>query len=188
MDLTTVQGDVRTALRKLHDEEQLLFEIDSSERSITHWLGVYLIGHFPAPYKVDCEYNRRGERESKNIKELAQRLREMGGANPDLEEKVYGTVFPDVIVHERTEQNNLLIIETKKSENALSHDYDFEKLKIYTTNFAESPKNLHYTHGLFLEFVTGKKSMTLRDLCKTVIWFSKGTQLKKESVDFHASL
>jgi hypothetical protein len=186
--LPDVQDAVRGALQKLFTEEMTLFQNDSSERSITHWLGVYLIPYFKEPLKVDCEYNRRGYGNKKNLKILAKKLRQWGKANPKLKAKKYGTVFPDIIAHERTEQTNILIIETKKTGNPINHDYDFEKLQLYTTDFAGEPDNLFYTYGLFIEFVAGEKSSTLRDLCKTVVWYSKGNQLVKESADFLKSL
>ena len=66
-------------------------------------------------YSVDIEYNRKGLGvDPKDI--------EMPGANGV---STTSKVFPDIIVHERgTNVRNLLVVEVKKSTNAITDDRD----------------------------------------------------------------
>ena len=64
-----------------------------------------------------------------------------------LPEGSQGTVYPDVIIHQRgSEEHNLLVIEAKKSGN--SGDGDRQKVRAYM-------RHLGYEYGLFLRFDTG---------------------------------
>ena len=56
-------------------------------------------------------------------------------------------VFPDIIIHIRGTNNNLLAIEIKKDSNREIKDKDIKKLKAYCED-----ENLQYSHGLFIKF------------------------------------
>lgn len=47
------------SLSRLIDKDRYLLQNDTSERSITHMLGMYLQGEF-SDWNVDCEYNKNG--------------------------------------------------------------------------------------------------------------------------------
>lgn len=111
------QSDVETriihAREKLLKREGFLLENDVNERSITHKLAQYLEEEFPG-WDVDCEYNRVGtDLTIKRIKRLdfcAEQCR--------TDDTNAQTVYPDIIVHHRGEENeNLLAIEAKKKSN-----------------------------------------------------------------------
>src|SRR5438552_3902549 len=109
-EITTneVKHSVHNALTNLLQNDSLLLEHNASERSITHKLAEYLQKEF-AGWNVDCEYNRnRGE--IKRVPVPRDRVR-----GDDLESK---TVFPDIIIHKRGTDRNLLVIEVKKSNGA----------------------------------------------------------------------
>jgi len=64
-------------------------------------------------------------------------------------------LYPDIIIHQRgANENNLCIIEVKKSTNRIGGSYDEKKLKFYTDTTEE--KGLKYGIGFFLKLQTGK--------------------------------
>ena len=103
------------------DEDAELFAVDINERSITHRLAVHLIPLFPE-WDVDCEYNRNGH-DPKRLSFDVQTVE-----TDDVNAK---TVYPDVIVHKRGTDHNLLVVEAKKANNAEGTDCDIRKLKSF---------------------------------------------------------
>lgn len=137
---TRAEGEhVLNALQQLLDRDSFLLERDVNERSITHRLAMYLAEEFP-PWDVDCEYNRDGH----DPKELY-----WGGPDPNRRDTEAKTVYPDIIVHMRGEEDNLLVIEVKKSSSRVGRENDFEKLRAYR-------RELRYRHALFIEFLVGE--------------------------------
>ena len=133
--LRGIKTRVIAAICALYRHDRELLEINTNERSITHKLAEYLQREFPS-WHVDCEYNRLG----RDTKKLAVNV---GKPSPhDTEAK---TVFPDIIVHRRKTDNNLLIMEVKKAGNQ-DKTWDIEKLKLFT----QVPE-YQYQYGLFLE-------------------------------------
>lgn len=55
-------------------------------------------------------------------------------------------VFPDIIVHKRNKEDNLLVVELKKSD--LDPQCDIKKLELFTDMKGE----YRYSLGLFIEF------------------------------------
>ena len=103
--------------------EKNLLEIDINERTLTSKFAQYLQKEFEN-YNVDCEYNRNIEN-IKRIKILEDKYKDI--KPNDIEAK---TVFPDIIIHKRgNNENNLLVIEAKK--NNKNDEIDKEKLKAY---------------------------------------------------------
>lgn len=115
------------ALDRLIECDSYLLDANSSERSVTHRLAVYLMEVFP-DYDVDCEYNRDGF-DVKRL-ELPQR-----NCVDDALDAV--TVFPDIVVHRRgSNKHNLFVIEVKKSSSTISSDYDVQKLHAFRSQLA----------------------------------------------------
>jgi hypothetical protein len=75
------------------------------------------------------------------------------------------TVFPDIVVHERgNDKNNLLVIEIKKSgNNSVRESFDKGKLKAFT----KEPYS--YELGLFIKFDGPNKTPVLK-------WFKNGVE------------
>jgi hypothetical protein len=69
-----------------------------------------------------CEYNRNHD-DPKRLK-----LRPEAVRTNDTQAQ---TVFPDIIVHKRHTDENLLVIEVKKSTNNQRDDYDLRKLRAF---------------------------------------------------------
>lgn len=130
-----VKQCVIAAVVSLYRHDRELLEINANERSITHKLAEYLQREFPN-WNVDCEYNRRG-REIKRLSfEFGEEIKP-----DDIEAK---TIFPDIIVHQRGAQLNLLIVEVKKNRG-MQTTRDKEKLEAFGRDPAYG-----YKYGLFL--------------------------------------
>lgn len=65
-------------------------------------------------------------------------------------------VYPDIIVHVRMTDTNILAIELKKDSNPEKKDRDILKLKAYR-------RELGYTHALFVRLGVGKDSGTISE-------------------------
>lgn len=126
---------VLRALNKFLDADVYLLRVDANERSITHRLAMYLQEEF-SDWDVDCEYNRDGN----DPKELLLPVTDASERDTDAQ-----TVYPDIIVHKRGQQKNLLVIEAKKTSSPVSDTRDHTKLVEYR-------RQLKYAQALFLEF------------------------------------
>ncbi len=126
---------LRSCLKKLRKLDKTLLDINVNERTITHKLAGYLQQNFPE-FNVDCEYNR--------FEDLVKKLKlPKDKINwDDIEAKI---ISPDILIHKRgIQEDNLLVIEVKKSSNINPGDFDRMKLQ----QFRQEPYS--YTYGLFL--------------------------------------
>jgi len=138
MDRNQIKERVDRAVERLRYHDEILFEIDVHERTVTHKLGEYLNQEFPG-WDVDCEYDR-DTAEPKRLKNYKK--------DEDDDKKVY----PDIIVHQRKcvsdenrsegDEDNLLVAEVKTSSN---DGRDIEKIEVFRDE-------LGYQHGLFIDF------------------------------------
>jgi hypothetical protein len=131
-----VSSAVCRALRRLFELDGYLLSIRANERSITHRFAIHLAYEFP-DWDVDCEYNRNLD----EIKQLIPLYETETIKATDIHSK---TVFPDIIVHERGQTKNLLVIEVKKEENPTADEQDVAKLRAFVNQ-------LKYRHALFLK-------------------------------------
>lgn len=120
-----VGAAVLDALTTLFKKDIQLLGVNASEESAAAKIAQYLQPHFPDMH-IDVEYNRMGEAPKK----VAWRGK--------LEE-----VYPDIIVHLRETETNMLAIELKKDSNPEPKAKDILKLRAYLTE-------LGYQHALFL--------------------------------------
>ncbi|EHR7861429.1 TPA: hypothetical protein NJ344_004824 [Vibrio parahaemolyticus] len=133
-----VAEQVIASLRQFIDRDRYLLEVNANERSLTHRIGMYLQAQFER-YDVDCEFNRDGH----DPKELY-----IGTEDTTVFDDNAMTVYPDIIVHRRGSNNdNLLVIEFKKSSSSVGSGKDMLKLRAYKTD-------LHYRYALFVELGT----------------------------------
>jgi len=149
-------------------DHELLWR-DVSERAISHKFAEHIQRRFP-DWQVDCEYNRfEFEKKVTHIsKRIWSQLVKEGQAQETIRyedllvDDAPPTVFPDIIVHHRGVQENLLVIEIKKAKSP-DIGWDERKLDAYI-------RELGYRIGLLLVFVTGKNSMKRKDLVQQVTW------------------
>jgi hypothetical protein len=169
MDLEQIKEIVRGAITQLKATDPFLLTKDIGERAISHKLAVYLNDSF-AGLDVDCEYN--GYAKSDNNKKYIVILRDKLDAlrrlrdSDNNDELLKRSVFPDIIVHKRGEDQNLLIIEIKK-ENNNDTEYDREKIKRYTS--PDYDNDLNYKLGALIIFPTGKP-----DIPHVIEWYENG--------------
>ena len=132
---------VNFSIQELFEKDLYLLAVNANERSITHCLANYLQLQFPS-YNVDCEYNRDGI-EPKRLGHL--------DLYPNSHDEDAQTVFPDIVVHRRGTNENLLVIEVKKRSNPANRETDILKLRGYQ-------RELGYRFALFVEFGVGDHS------------------------------
>lgn len=150
-----IEPRIQSAVRQLQKADAFLLRNEANERTISHRLAMYLDCEFPG-WDVDVEYNRAGtEGDSKRIADWEQvDWKEIAGdADPkqlvhDMEAR---TVYPDIIVHRRGTEANLLVIELKKSGRP--GDLDRRKLHVMGDR-----AGLGYQHAVFLQLPVGDHS------------------------------
>jgi hypothetical protein len=129
-----MQEKVHMTLGVLFKNDSFLLEADVHERSIAHKLAEYLQDEFP-DWNVDCEYNKKG-RDNKIL----------DGIQECSEQKTTDRIYPDIIVHIRNTDENLLVIEIKT--NNQRDPCDIKKLQLLT-----KPRNgYEYKLGLYMRF------------------------------------
>ena len=117
-------------------DSEILFN-DVNERSISHRLATYLEPLFLG-WNVDCEYNRNHE----NSKRLDIEPKRVLSDNTNAP-----TVYPDIIIHKRGTDTNLMVIEMKKTSSQESDDYDYRKLRAFK-------EQLSYHFAIFIKVKT----------------------------------
>lgn len=141
-----LEKKVNKALDKLRKNDEFLLKNEVNERTITHKLAEYLYQEFEE-WDVDCEYNR--------LRDIPKWLNvpknKINWNWDDVEAK---TVFPDIIIHHRNltgAENNLLVIETKKSTSNVGKEFDERKLEGFTSS------QYNYQFGIFIRFYCDKE-------------------------------
>jgi hypothetical protein len=140
MESEMVKEAVNAALDKLLKLDRYLLSNDVNERSISHRLAIYLEPSFPG-WNIDCEYNRNHD----NPKRL-----EIPRRNVNSDDIQATTVFPDIIVHKRNTDQNLLVIEMKKTTSQEEDRYDLHKLEAFK-------EQLGYKYSVFLKLKIEEK-------------------------------
>ena len=138
----------------LKDEKEII-RIDINERTLSarlmfHLQTLLLNEIYQENYKeysVDCEYNRINEIEYKILKvcEYIEKTKNF--------EEVDKKVYPDIIVHKRNENNNLIVIEMKKVNSYIKKkENDKNRLKAMTN--PRKLNNFNYILGVYFEVDT----------------------------------
>ncbi|CAG9296819.1 hypothetical protein [Celerinatantimonas diazotrophica] len=128
--------NIQTLLDEFVDEQAQLFRNDVSEQAISHLLAMKFASYFPV-WDIDCEYSRKME----VVKRLIYAVSPTGEARER-------NVVPDIIIHRRMTNDNLLAVEIKKSTNQEHSFKDQAKLAAFR-------EQLGYQHSLFIRFLTG---------------------------------
>jgi len=135
------------AIDQLFKNDAFLLENGVHERSVAHKLAEYLQQQFLG-WHVDCEYNRHGL----GIKMLPREC--------ESEHREY--VYPDVVVHHRNTDDNLLVIEIKLRKNKTVDECDNAKL----TAFTNQNGDYKYQLGLFIGFAGLNEPQ--------IVWYKNG--------------
>lgn len=171
MNWTEVKELLDLSLKDLTSKDGKLLYLGANERSITHRLAYHLEKHLRQKYNVeklsvDCEYNREtnSPATAKRIRDITQSLLE---EDPKIsfDDTTGRTVFPDIIIHERGEPKNMLVIEAKKGNRP--SDADILKLIAFTDPRGE----FQYRFGVFLGITFEESS---KKTTATILQFVKG--------------
>lgn len=135
---------VVAAVRSLLISDLHLLQVNASERSISHRLALHLATQFEG-MDVDCEYNRNGHE--------IKRLQLPQSCAPTSEDEG-NPVYPDIVVHRRSSDENILVIEIKKSTSSVSDKCDLDKLSAFR-------EELGYKTALFLRFKCNAENPTV---------------------------
>lgn len=136
------------AKNKFLDKDLFLLSVDIHERTLTHKFAEYLqqkMDTLNDGWNVDCEYNRNYD----EIKKINPRLMDMyvDKKFSALDTEI-NSIFPDIIIHKRNSDINLLVIEAKKSHASKSSiNKDKDKLQLIKEQFL-------YNYAVFLTFDT----------------------------------
>ena len=135
---------IEKALNILGERDGDLLEIKINERTLCHRLAIYLEEIFIG-YNVDCEYNRVGSHDPKRLiyGKVGKIFKKSGVKGQGIADIDARTVYPDIIVHKRREEENLLVIEVKKDTNKTDKSVDIDILKKYK-------QELKYEYAVFL--------------------------------------
>lgn len=138
---------VKRAKSAFEKSDFKLLDIDANERSMTHKLAEHLQKEFGDDWAVDCEYNRH-LREQKKILTPP----DIFSTDEHWKSLDAPTVYPDIIVHKRiTDEENLLVVEAKKSSSRVGDEWDKEKLRA----FKERPYG--YQVAVFVRFEVARR-------------------------------
>lgn len=200
-DRLDVASHILTSIRMVY-EEPLLFEGNLNERTIAHRLAIHLEsilaknGWLESHPHVDIEYNRVGEfdppepkRFSNDLEELLDNFLELLQNQESapilheldelLEQLHNRLVYPDIIVHERGEPQNLIVMELKtgsSSEPTTADQFDHSKLAAFTD---PQHSDLGYSFGIFLKLKVGADSRCPENAIMNSVWFEEGEQIEE---------
>jgi hypothetical protein len=181
MDFELIKQKLIESVQQVINDDSYLLHHDISERAISHRLAMYLAYEFK-DFDVDCEYNGNIDADNgrKYIYILNARAKELGLQNIQGEddETSFRGVYPDIIVHKRGmngADNNLLIIEIKKSSSQVNGEWDAEKLSRFTSS--EYENRFEFRYGAFVKFNVGEQ------VGYTVEWYKDGLRWHNESSD-----
>lgn len=175
MEFDQVNDFLKKVVLILIDKDWHLLENDVHERSISHMLACHMMPYFDQ-LNVDCEYdsNVEADKGKKYIYLLQEKIEELGllRDNEFSEEEILQRfVYPDIIVHRRGDnENNLLILEMKKSSSKKDFEYDREKLRRFTSPDYEN--ELNYAWGAFVHIGVRKETGDY-----DIEWYQNGEKL-----------
>jgi hypothetical protein len=112
---------VVAALKEFYAHEAFLFEHDLGERALTHRLALHMERQFP-DFEVDCDFDRLGPRT----------LNMPRGSIVSTDDHLGKSIYPDIVVHQRSLPNNLIAIEVRKANNHQPVEHDRQKLRALT--------------------------------------------------------
>ncbi len=121
-----IQEIIKEVLKKLYEKDKILIENETHEQAISHVIACYLAKKFEN-WDVDCEYNR----------DLENPKTYLNNSN----ETKY--IRPDIIIHKRKTEKNLLVIEIKKDAKDAAKEKDIKKLNCMFEKYG-------YKYALFI--------------------------------------
>lgn len=154
-----VRAHVLAAIELLRSNDEYLLRKKAYEVTVAHKLATYMQTEFPC-WHVDIEYDL----DFHDTKDSRKRLRNIVTllrAKRIKPRRVSELVRPDVIVHRREQDDNLLVVEVKKAGNS-AIGLDDCKLREFTGSF------FLYRFGLLLRFQGAKQEYS------ELTWYEAG--------------
>lgn len=150
-----IERKLKHSLDLLLKNDYYLLENDVNERSISHRLALYLQQEFDS-WHVDCEYNRYYHT-TKKLElpinhDITEKLDLPPCQQPDSRDTDAKTVYPDIIIHNRGTDDNLVVIEMKKTTSQVPKEFDINKLEAFK-NQAE----FSYDYAVFIKLKTRRE-------------------------------
>jgi hypothetical protein len=134
---------IEASIDMLFEKDSFLLsrDYDINERTVSHKLAIYLESYFSKfGYDVDVEYNRmRGDYDPDAIGNLMGKRLNWEDSGEDS-----SFVYPDIIIHKRDSNENLLEIEIKMAWKNGKKTFDYEKIDEYMNQ-------LGYSFGAYIE-------------------------------------
>ena len=143
MEQLKIEKILWDSISELFENDLLLLskEYDIHERTIAHRLAIYIEKRFLG-FNVDVEYNRMRDKYGlDDIGNIIGKRFEWEKID-EIEKTRY--VYPDIIVHKRDQQENLIEIELKFAWKNSRKDLDFKKINEYV-------EQLNYKYGVYIE-------------------------------------
>lgn len=149
-----VKEAINYAFEQLKARDSHLLDVKINERSLTHKLAMYLeefskqeSNGLLTDYDFDIEYNKN-HFEAKTLLSLQDFRVKATDTNGK-------TVYPDIIIHKRNTNCNLIVIEVKK-KNAPTGKKNLDKMKIEAYK-----EDLNYRFGVFVTIDCENKACTI---------------------------
>ena len=144
MEFEQIREEVHAAIRQLYEKDMVLFDNAVGEWSISAYLFFYLKTRKNLErYCIDVEYNKMMRGNVFNGHQLKKRIANGNNARPD------------IIIHQRKPNTNLLWIEMKLFNSKERLNKDIEKLKSVVRKYEEDAEYVTgYEYGLSI--VLGK--------------------------------
>lgn len=146
-----IKKNIRIALDLLFKNDAFLLKESVHERSIAHKLAEYLQQQF-LDWHVDCEYNKHGISTKKLPREC--------------DDKHKGCVYPDINIHHRNADNNLIVFEIKPRKSDSVNECDHVKL----VEFTKPDGDYQYYLGVFVGFDALNEPQ--------IVWYQDGEIIK----------
>jgi hypothetical protein len=119
--MRTELDKIVAAVKEFYAREAFLFEHDLGERALAHRLAVHVERQFP-DFEADCDFDRLGPRT----------LNMPRGSIVSTDDHLGKSIYPDIVVHQRSVPSNLIAIEVRKTSNHQPLEHDRQKLRALT--------------------------------------------------------
>lgn len=143
-----VYNILQSSIAELYKRDAILLkeDYDVHERTVCHRLAIYIERNLNVNYHVDMEYNRM------RTKYGEEDIGEAIGKTLNWEDSGEGSsfVYPDIIIHKRDTDQNIVDIEVKMSWKNKLKKFDYQKINLYI-------KQLNYQHGVYVELAKNLK-------------------------------
>jgi len=140
---------LKSSIAELYERDAILLkkDYDIHERTVCHRLAIYIERNLKEDYHVDVEYNRM------RTKYGSDDIGDVIGKILNWEDSGEGSsfVYPDIIIHKRDTEQNIVDIEVKMAWKNKLKKLDYQKINNYI-------KQLNYQFGVYVELSENQKN------------------------------